>query len=697
MKARKYLLHGCHAYMAHVMDTSFEKKSAKDIPIVDEFLDVFPEDLPGFPPERQVKFRIDLLPGATPMAKTPYHLKVDPVKIKAVMNWKATKNVGEIRSFPGLVGYYRRFIQYFSKIASLLTNLTKKNTPFVWGEEQEEAFVTLRKKLCEALILVLPEGTEDMVIYNDASYSGLGCVLMKRIKVITYSSIELKKHEGNYLTHDIEFAKVVFALKIWRHYLYDVKFIIYTDHRTLQYFLEKKDLNMRQQRRCRTPVCWEEVGSRELASTYVVLATTEKIETIRERLKATQHRWKSYANNKRRPIEFNVGDFVMLKVSLWKGVLRFKNKGKLSPRLLNSTTFAGWFGRALFHSKCFEPQKYSHIRGPGDVGKEKMKRRLNARIDYAKFLEDTLKEMAKEVQSRTSGEPQDLDEFLGKVRTGGSVANDEILGFAKLFKYCNSLAFLVKTAMCHPLLFKRSSLKLTLTSIYNFSTECCMYKVVEYVKGGLTELEHWCSRATKEEQGHMDVMCIWAENVLNKCFSIIERSGDVVINSEGKPPFILAKRDFDNAYKDLDTLRMITKHKEEHGHVDVMHIWAKKVLNRCFSIIERSGDVVINSEGKSPFILTNRDFDNAYKDLETLSFGMVRHMPVLESPANATVKDVLDRVGEGSYSWSPYGFSVKQELIAKLNHEVVSDPIDKLGIGDVLELTPKIPDKSLIE
>ncbi|GJX42830.1 putative reverse transcriptase domain-containing protein [Tanacetum coccineum] len=85
-------------------------------------------------------------------------------------------------------------------------------------------------------------------------------------------------------------------------------------------------------RKCRTPVCWEEVGSRELASTDVVLATTEKIETIHERLKAAQERWKSYADNRRRPIDFNVGDFIMLKFSPWKGVLRFKNKGKLSPR-----------------------------------------------------------------------------------------------------------------------------------------------------------------------------------------------------------------------------------------------------------------------------------------------------------------------------------------------------------------------------
>ncbi|GJR94314.1 putative reverse transcriptase domain-containing protein [Tanacetum coccineum] len=87
-------------------------------------------------------------------------------------------------------------------------------------------------------------------------------------------------------------------------------------------------------RRCQTSICWEEVRSRELASTDVVLVKTEKIETIRERLKATQDRWKSYVDNRRRPIEFNVGDFVMLKVSPWRGVLRFKNKGKLKPRFI---------------------------------------------------------------------------------------------------------------------------------------------------------------------------------------------------------------------------------------------------------------------------------------------------------------------------------------------------------------------------
>ncbi|GKE77909.1 putative nucleotidyltransferase, ribonuclease H [Tanacetum coccineum] len=116
------------------------------------------------------------------------------------------------------------------------------------GEEQEEAFVTLRRKLCETPILVLPDGTEDMVVYCDATYVGLGRVLMPRGKVIAYASRQFEKHKENYPTHDLEFAAVVFALKIWRDYLYGVKFIIYTDYRSLQYFLEKKDPNMRQRR-----------------------------------------------------------------------------------------------------------------------------------------------------------------------------------------------------------------------------------------------------------------------------------------------------------------------------------------------------------------------------------------------------------------------------------------------------------------
>ncbi|KAJ9546254.1 hypothetical protein OSB04_025961 [Centaurea solstitialis] len=175
-------------------------------------------------------------------------IKVDPAKVEAVMKWETPKSPTEIRSFLGLAGYYRRFIQDFSKVAVPLTKLTRKNVSFVWGEEQQSAFETLRQKLCEAPVLTLPEGVEDMTVYCDASYHGLGCVLMQRGKVISYASRQLKTHEVNYPTHDLELAAVVFALKLWRHYLYGVKCTIYTDHKSLRYFLDQPNLNMRQRR-----------------------------------------------------------------------------------------------------------------------------------------------------------------------------------------------------------------------------------------------------------------------------------------------------------------------------------------------------------------------------------------------------------------------------------------------------------------
>ncbi|GJR23513.1 putative reverse transcriptase domain-containing protein [Tanacetum coccineum] len=149
----------------------------------------------------------------------------------------------------GLAGYYRRFIENFSKIAKPLTLLTQKNKTYVWGDKQDEAFQILKEKLCNAPVLALPDGPDDFVVYCDASKQGFGCVLMQRGKVIAYASRQLKKHETNYTTHDLELGAVVFALKIWRHYLYGTKSVIYTDHQSLQYIFDQKDLNMRQRRK----------------------------------------------------------------------------------------------------------------------------------------------------------------------------------------------------------------------------------------------------------------------------------------------------------------------------------------------------------------------------------------------------------------------------------------------------------------
>ncbi|GJX04079.1 putative reverse transcriptase domain-containing protein [Tanacetum coccineum] len=129
-----------------------------------------------------------------------------------------------------------------------MTKLTQKKVKFVWGDKQEAAFQLLKQKLCSAPILALPEGSKDFIAYCDASKKGLGAVLMQREKVISYASRQLKIHEKNYTTHDLELGAVVFALKIWRHYLYGTKCTVFTDHKSLQHILDQKELNMRQRR-----------------------------------------------------------------------------------------------------------------------------------------------------------------------------------------------------------------------------------------------------------------------------------------------------------------------------------------------------------------------------------------------------------------------------------------------------------------
>ncbi|GJS38901.1 putative reverse transcriptase domain-containing protein [Tanacetum coccineum] len=129
-----------------------------------------------------------------------------------------------------------------------MTKFTQKSVKFDWGEKAEAAFQLLKQKLCSVPILALPEGSENFMVYCDASHKGLGAVLMQREKVIAYASRQLKVYEKNYTTHDLELGAVVFALKMWRHYLYGTKCVVFTDHKSLQYILDQKELNMRQRR-----------------------------------------------------------------------------------------------------------------------------------------------------------------------------------------------------------------------------------------------------------------------------------------------------------------------------------------------------------------------------------------------------------------------------------------------------------------
>ncbi|GJZ85150.1 putative reverse transcriptase domain-containing protein [Tanacetum coccineum] len=165
-------------------------------------------------------------------------IHVDPAKIESIKDWASPKSPTEIRQFLGLAGYYRRFIEGFSKIAKPMTKLTQKKVKFEWGDKQ----------ITTAPILDLPKGSKDFIVYCDASKKGLNAVLMQREKVIAYASRQLKIHEKNYTTHDLELGAVVFSLKLWRHYLYGTKCTVFTDHKSLQHILNQKELNMRQRR-----------------------------------------------------------------------------------------------------------------------------------------------------------------------------------------------------------------------------------------------------------------------------------------------------------------------------------------------------------------------------------------------------------------------------------------------------------------
>ena len=174
---------------------------------------------------------------------------VNPTKIEAVMKWEPPKNVTEVRSFLGFSGYYRRFVKGFSKLAVPMTLLTKKGEKFLWTPECELVFHTLKEKLTKAPVLIISNSGEGYEVYTDASRRGLGCLLMQGGKVIAYGSRQRKTHEQNYPTHDLELAAVIFALKLWRYYLYGEKFQVYSDHKSLKYVFTQKDLNLRQ-RRC---------------------------------------------------------------------------------------------------------------------------------------------------------------------------------------------------------------------------------------------------------------------------------------------------------------------------------------------------------------------------------------------------------------------------------------------------------------
>ncbi|KAA3466323.1 DNA/RNA polymerases superfamily protein [Gossypium australe] len=382
LKARSYMKKGYEAYFAYVIDSKVSEKKIESMPVVCEYFDVFPKELTGLPPIREVEFGIDLLPGMTPISIAPYRMapielkelksqlqeltdrgfarpsfspwgalvlfvkkkdgtmrmcidyhplnkvtiknkyllpkiddlfdqlkgaivfskidlrsgyyqlrvkdsdirktafrtryehyeilvmpfrltnapavehaehlrivlqtmrekklyakfskcefwlsevnflghivsasgiRVDPSKISSILDWKPPMNVSEVRGFLGLASYYRRFVKGFSVIATPLTRLLQKDVRLEWSDKCQKSFDQLKTLLTEAQVLVQPKSGKEFVIYSDALLNGLGCVLMQEGKVIAYASRQLKPHEKNYPTHDLELAAIVFTLKI---------------------------------------------------------------------------------------------------------------------------------------------------------------------------------------------------------------------------------------------------------------------------------------------------------------------------------------------------------------------------------------------------------------------------------------------------------------------------------------------------
>ena len=175
-------------------------------------------------------------------------IAVDPEKIKTIMEWPIAKDVADIRSFMGLAGYYRRFVEGFSRVAYPITSLQKKGKVFKWTTDYQRSFEQLKHLLTTAPVLSVADPEKELVVCTDASKEGVGGVLMQEGKVIAYESRKLKEHEKKYSAYDLELTAVVHALKMWHHYLVGRKFLLMTDHHSLTSYFSQPTLNARQAR-----------------------------------------------------------------------------------------------------------------------------------------------------------------------------------------------------------------------------------------------------------------------------------------------------------------------------------------------------------------------------------------------------------------------------------------------------------------
>ncbi|GJY33386.1 putative reverse transcriptase domain-containing protein [Tanacetum coccineum] len=254
------------------------------------------------------------------------------------------------------------------------------------GEKAEPAFQLLKQKLCSAPILALPEGSENFVVYYDASHKGLGAVLMQREKVIAYASRQLKVHEKNYTTHDLELGAVVFALKMWRHYLYGKANVVAdalsqkerSKPLRVRALVMTIGLNLPKQ----ILSAQSEARKEENFINEDLHGMINKLEPRADGTLSARNRQKSYADIRRKPLEFQVGDKVMLKVSPLKGVIRFGKRGKLNPRYIGPFKIIAKVGIVAYRLELLE--KVSRVHKPVEVKDHEVKRLKQSRIPIVK-------------------------------------------------------------------------------------------------------------------------------------------------------------------------------------------------------------------------------------------------------------------------------------------------------------------------
>nr|GEV74318.1 reverse transcriptase domain-containing protein [Tanacetum cinerariifolium] len=270
IKTDRYISRGCQVFIAQVMEKKSEDKRLEDIPVVREFPDVFPEDLPGLPPVRQVEFPIDLIPGAAPVAHTPYRLAPSKMqKLSDQLQELADQGYHQLRVRDEDIhntAFRMRFIKDFSKIAKSLTKLTQKNKKYIWGEDQETAFQLIKQKLCEAPILALPEGNDDFIVYGDASHQGLGAMLMQIDKDALGTQLDISttyhpetdgKSERTIQT--LEYMLQACVIDFGRGWEKHLPLVEFSYNNFYHASIKETSFQALYGQKCRSPICWAEV------------------------------------------------------------------------------------------------------------------------------------------------------------------------------------------------------------------------------------------------------------------------------------------------------------------------------------------------------------------------------------------------------------------------------------------------------